>query len=73
MKTEVLSVRVRKSLKDEADRLGIDLKESVEAMLEDMVATKKERARQRSVELGKLVNVTAEEWANEVKAIREEE
>ncbi|MDE1873753.1 MAG: DUF4145 domain-containing protein [Candidatus Micrarchaeota archaeon] len=69
----MLSVRVRKSLKDEADRLGIDLKESVEAMLEDMVATKKERARQRSVELGKLVNVTAEEWANEVKAIREEE
>ena len=36
--TEVLSVRVKKSLKDEAEKLGVDLKVAVEQLLEDLVA-----------------------------------
>jgi hypothetical protein len=31
--TEVLSVRVKKSLKDEAEKLGVDLKMAVEQLL----------------------------------------
>ena len=39
--TEVLSVRVKKSLKEEAEKLGVDLKVAVEQLLEELVAEKK--------------------------------
>ena len=42
--TEVLSVRVKKSLKDEAEKLGVDLKVAVEQVLEELVAEKKRKA-----------------------------
>jgi hypothetical protein len=35
--TEVLSVRVKENLKDEAEKLGVDLKVVVEELLEDLV------------------------------------
>jgi hypothetical protein len=43
--TEVLSVRVKKSLKDEAEKLGVDLKVAVEQLLEDLVAEKETKRR----------------------------
>ena len=42
--TEVLSVRVKKSLKLEAEKLGIDLKLAVEKTLEELVEEKKTNA-----------------------------
>ena len=70
--TEVLSVRVKKSLKDEAEKLGVDLKEVVEQALEELVAEKKKKAQKVAKELGSLMDVDAEEWLNDVKATRRE-
>jgi plasmid maintenance system antidote protein VapI len=70
--TEVLSVRVKKSLKDEAEKLGVDLKMAVEHLLEDLVAEKKAKAQQTAKELRDLMDVKPEEWVNDVRATRHE-
>ena len=70
--TEVLSVRVKKSLKDEAEKLGVDLKVAVEQTLEELVAEKKKKAQKVAKELSSLMDVKAEEWVNDVKATRHE-
>ncbi|MCL5949363.1 MAG: DUF4145 domain-containing protein [Candidatus Bathyarchaeota archaeon] len=72
MTTEVLSVRVKKSLKDEAEKLGVDLRAEMENLLEQLVAEKKAKAQQRAKELRSLMHVTPEEWANDVRAARDE-
>ncbi len=73
METEVLSVRVKKSLKDEAERMGVDLKAAVEGLLEELVAGKKAKAQQRAEELRRAMgNVTVEEWVRDVKETRRE-
>ena len=45
--TEVLSVRVKKSLKHEAERLGVDLRAAVEELLEELVGEKKAERKSR--------------------------
>ena len=70
MTTEVLSVRIKKSLKDEAKKLGVDLKVVVEELLEELVAEKKAKAQQIAKELSDLMDVKPEEWVNDVKATR---
>ncbi len=70
--TEVLSVRVKKSLKDEAEKLGVDLKVAVEQLLKDLVAEKKSKAQKVAKELSSLMDVKADEWVNDVKAARHE-
>jgi plasmid maintenance system antidote protein VapI len=70
--TEVLSVRVKKSLKDEAEKLGVDLKAAVEQTLEQLVAEKKKKAQKVAKELSSLMDVKPEEWVNDVKATRHE-
>jgi len=55
--TEVLSVRVKKSLKFEAEKLGIDLKLAVEKTLEELVAEKKKNAQKTAKELKDLMDV----------------
>ena len=70
--TEVLSVRVKKNLKDEAEKLGIDLRMAVEQLLEDLVSEKKAKAQNIAKELSSLMDVKAEEWVNDVKATRHE-
>jgi antitoxin component of RelBE/YafQ-DinJ toxin-antitoxin module len=73
VETEVLSVRVKKSLKDEAERMGVDLKAAVEGLLEELVAGKKAKAQQRAEELRRAMgNVTVEEWVRDVKETRRE-
>lgn len=72
MTTEVLSVRVKKSLKDEAEKLGVDLKVAVEELLEELVAEKKAKAQQVAKQLRDLMDVTPEEWVNDVRATRQE-
>ena len=72
VKTEVLSIRVKKSLKDEAEKLGVDLKAAVEDLLEELVAEKKTKAQKRAKELRDLMNVNPQEWINDVKATRHE-
>jgi plasmid maintenance system antidote protein VapI len=70
--TEVLSVRVKKSLKLEAERLGVDLKLAVEKTLEELVAEKKANAQKIAKELRDLMDVKPEEWINDVKTTRHE-
>ncbi len=70
--TEVLSVRVKKSLKKEAEKMGVDLRAVVEATLEEIVARKKAEAQKRAKELQQLMNVTPEEWTADVSATRHE-
>ena len=72
MTTEVLSVRIKKSLKDEAKKLGVDLKVVVEELLEELVAEKKAKAQQVAKELSDLMDFKPEEWVNDVKATRHE-
>lgn len=72
METEVLSIRVKKQLKDEAERLGVDVKAAVEQLLEELVAEKKAKAKERARELRKLMHVTVEEWIKDVKETRQE-
>jgi plasmid maintenance system antidote protein VapI len=72
MTTGVLSVRVKKSLKDEAEKLGVDLKAAVEELLEELVAEKKAKAQQVAKELSDLMDVKPEEWVNDVRATRHE-
>ena len=70
--TEVLSVRVKKSLKHEAEKLGIDLKLAIEKTLEELVAEKKAKAQKIAEELRNLMDVEPEEWVNDVKSTRRE-
>ena len=70
--TEVLSVRVKKSLKHEAEKLGVDLKVAVEGLLEELVAEKKANAQNIAKELRDLMDVKPEEWVNDVRATRHE-
>ncbi len=70
--TEVLSVRVKKSLKLEAEKLGIDLRLAVEKTLEELVAEKKTNAQRIAKELKELMNVKPQEWVDDVTATRQE-
>jgi hypothetical protein len=70
--TEVLSVRVKKNLKDEAEKLWVDLRAEVENLLEQLVAEKKAKAQQIAKDLREAMVVTPEEWAEDVRATRDE-
>ena len=70
--TEVLSVRVKKSLKLQAEKLGIDLKMAVEKTLEELVAEKKKNAQRIAKELKNLMDVKPEEWIDDVRTTRQE-
>jgi len=73
METEVLSVRVKKSLKDEAEKMGVDLRAAVEEALEERVAEKKTKAQRRAEELRRsMKGVTVEDWIRDVKETRRE-
>jgi antitoxin component of RelBE/YafQ-DinJ toxin-antitoxin module len=73
LETEVLSVRVKKSLKDEAEKMGIDIKAAVEGLLEELVEEKKAKAKRRAEELRRAMGkVTVEEWVRDIKETRRE-
>jgi antitoxin component of RelBE/YafQ-DinJ toxin-antitoxin module len=64
--TEVVSVRVKKSLKREAEKLGIDMRAVVEKTLEEIVAEKKTQAQKTAKELRELMDVKPEDKARDV-------
>jgi len=70
--SEVLSVRVKKGLKREAERLGVDVKAAVEGLLEELVAEKKENAEKTARELRSLMGIEPGEWVDDVRATRRE-
>jgi len=71
LSTTVISVRVRKELKEEAIKLGINLKEAVERALEEEIRrAKMERMRKLIDEALKSMDLNEEEWAKSVKETR---
>jgi post-segregation antitoxin (ccd killing protein) len=69
----VLSVRIKKELKEEAERLGIDIRRVVERALEEEIErVKMERLRALIEEALKYMNVSVNEWVKTVKESRYE-
>ncbi len=74
MATRVLSVRVRGELIEEARRLGIDIRETVEkALLREIEERKKKHLAKAIVEgLKALGDLDEKEWVETVKGTRRE-
>jgi post-segregation antitoxin (ccd killing protein) len=71
MSTEVISVRIRKELKEEAKNLGINIKETIERALEEEIRkAKKEKMKKLIEEALNSINLTEEEWVKAVKETR---
>ena len=73
MSTAVISVRVKKELKEEAIKLNIDIKKVVEKALEEEIKRiKKEKLRKIINEGLESMNITVDEWIKAVKESRKE-
>ncbi|RLG86223.1 MAG: DUF4145 domain-containing protein [Thermoprotei archaeon] len=71
MSTAVLSVRVRRELKEEAERLGIDIRSVVERALEEEIARARLARFERIVdEALRSMDMTADDWVRAVKESR---
>ena len=71
--SEILSVRIRRELKEEARRLGIDLRRVVErAIEEEILRAKKRRLRELLRKALESAEITEEEWVEAVKEARAE-
>jgi post-segregation antitoxin (ccd killing protein) len=71
LSTTVLSVRVRKELKEEAEKLGISLREVVERALEEEIRrVKMERIKKLMEEALKSMSLREEDWARIIKESR---
>ena len=73
MSTSVVSVRVRRELKEEAERLGIDLRAVVEKALEEEVRRARADLFRRLLGEALLeMDTSVEEWVRSVRESREE-
>lgn len=73
MSTVVLSVRIRRELKEEAERLGIDVRTVVEKALEEEIKRARlSRFKRLMDEALKVIDVSVEEWVEAIKESRAE-
>lgn len=74
MSTEVLSVRIRKDLKRQAEKLNIDVKTVVEmALAEAIEKAKRERLRESiKALLYQMKEISEDQWVEAVKECRRE-
>ncbi|AEA11687.1 hypothetical protein TUZN_0187 [Thermoproteus uzoniensis 768-20] len=74
MSTTVISVRVRKELKERARELGIDIREVLEKALEEAIRRREEEELAKALEELKeaLSRITEEEWVRAVRGSRDE-
>ena len=71
--TVVLSVRVKRELKEEAEELGIDIRGLVEkALREEILKVKRERFRKLLEKALKNMDISVEEWVEAVRESRRE-
>ncbi len=71
MSTTVLSIRIRRELKEEAERLGIDIRTVVERALEEEIRKAKlARFKNLVEEALNSMNITVDEWVRVVKETR---
>ena len=69
LSTVVLSVRIRRELKEEVERMGIDVRGVVErALREEVLRRRRERFRKILENALKDMDISVEEW---VRAVRE--
>ncbi|WP_369610266.1 type II toxin-antitoxin system CcdA family antitoxin [Sulfurisphaera javensis] len=70
MSTEVLSIRIKKELKEKAEKLGINIREVVEKALEEEIKRREEeKIREVAKEIiENMKDVTVNEW---IKIVRE--
>mgnify|MGYP001774015378 CR=1 FL=1 len=69
----VLSVRVRRELKEEAERLGIKFRGLVERALEEEIKrVRAERIRSLVEEALRSMDLGEEDWVNTVREVRRE-
>ncbi len=74
MSTAVVSVRVRRELKEEAERLGVDIRSVVEKALEEEVKQAKlSKLRSLLDRTLESMDVSVEEWIQAVREVRTEE
>jgi antitoxin component of RelBE/YafQ-DinJ toxin-antitoxin module len=74
MSTAVISVRIRRELKERAKELGIDVREVVERALEEAIRRREEEELARALEVlrGALSRISEEEWVGAVRSSRDE-
>jgi len=71
MSTSVLSVRVKRSLKEEAEKLGVNIREVVERALEEEIKRiKMEKLKKTIEEALKNIDLSVEEWVGAVRESR---
>jgi antitoxin component of RelBE/YafQ-DinJ toxin-antitoxin module len=72
MSTDVISVRVKREIKEEASRLGIDLRDVVEDALERAIHVQNEKRTKKAIEGIKqeMKGVSEEQWVQAVKQSR---
>ena len=72
MSTDVISVRVKRDVKREASRLGVDVRDVVEDALEKAVRAQKEKRAKEAIEEIKreMHGVTREQWVRAVRKSR---
>ncbi len=71
MSTTVLSIRIRRELKEEAERLGIDIRAVVEKALEEEIRRAKLAKFRRVIEEAlKSMDIPIDEWVRTVKETR---
>jgi len=71
--TAVLSVWIKRELKEEAEKLGIDIRGLVEkALREEILKVKRERFRKLLEKALKNMDISVEEWVEAVKESRRE-
>lgn len=74
MSTEVLSVRISKGLKKEAEKLDIDVKSIVERALVNAIEQAKKKRLEDAIDmlLREIGEISEEEWVRAVKECRME-
>ncbi|MHB8565508.1 MAG: DUF4145 domain-containing protein [Nitrososphaerales archaeon] len=72
MSTDVISVRVNRKIKEDAVRLGVDVRLVVESAIENAVSQQKQRKVREAIDEIKrdMKGVTEEEWAQRIKKSR---
>jgi post-segregation antitoxin (ccd killing protein) len=71
--TVILSVRVRRELKERAEQLGINIREIVEKALERAIEEReRDRLKEISNELKNLIgDISEEEWVRVIREVRD--
>jgi len=70
----VISVRVKRELKEEAEKLNVDLRSVVEKALEEEILRRKAELLKSKIDetLNAMKNLTVEDWVKAVKETRRE-